>query len=124
MAKESQNAPGTDMDLSKVADLSEDSLKSLREIVEQQIAAREKQRIKDVQQEYKRLADSIGMTPMQVVQDMMTQDKSSRSGKAVAGAKYCHPSDLTLTWSGRGKRPNWLREELSAGKELEDFLIK
>ena len=28
------------------------------------------------------------------------------------------------TWAGVGKRPNWLREALSAGRQLSDFEIK
>lgn len=27
------------------------------------------------------------------------------------------------TWGGRGKRPNWLREALAAGKTLNDFAV-
>ena len=28
------------------------------------------------------------------------------------------------TWVGRGKRPQWLRDALAAGKQLSDFAIK
>ena len=28
------------------------------------------------------------------------------------------------TWGGRGKRPQWLRDALAAGKNLNDFLVK
>ena len=28
------------------------------------------------------------------------------------------------TWGGRGKRPQWLRDELNQGKSLNDFLVK
>lgn len=28
------------------------------------------------------------------------------------------------TWAGRGKKPHWLKEQLSKGKKLEDFEIK
>jgi DNA-binding protein H-NS len=28
------------------------------------------------------------------------------------------------TWGGRGKRPQWLRDALAAGKSLSDFAIK
>ena len=28
------------------------------------------------------------------------------------------------TWVGRGKRPQWLRDALAAGKQLSDFEIK
>lgn len=28
------------------------------------------------------------------------------------------------TWGGRGKRPQWLRDALAAGKKLEDFAVQ
>ena len=28
------------------------------------------------------------------------------------------------TWGGRGKRPQWLRDALTGGKQLSDFLVK
>lgn len=42
--------------------------------------------------------------------------------KAVA-AKYAHPENPELTWTGRGKRPRWIAEALDAGAKLEDFAI-
>jgi DNA-binding protein H-NS len=27
-------------------------------------------------------------------------------------------------WGGRGKRPQWLRDALAAGKQLSDFEVK
>lgn len=41
-------------------------------------------------------------------------------GKGVV--KYRHESGGT--WGGIGKRPQWLRDELAAGKKKEDFLVK
>lgn len=36
--------------------------------------------------------------------------------------KYAHPDDASLTWSGRGRRPRWVMEQLEAGRSLEDML--
>ena len=41
--------------------------------------------------------------------------------KAVA-AKYRHPS-TGETWSGRGRPPHWLANEVAKGKKREDFLV-
>lgn len=48
-------------------------------------------------------------------------------GRRQAGAKvrggsirYRHPSNPSLTWSGRGRRPKWLNE---AGKDIERFRV-
>ena len=33
-------------------------------------------------------------------------------------------NDSGGTWGGRGKRPQWLRDALTGGKQLSDFLVK
>ncbi len=42
--------------------------------------------------------------------------------KAAAVVKY--RNDDGGTWGGRGKRPQWLRDALAAGKTLADFAVK
>lgn len=43
--------------------------------------------------------------------------KESRSA-APAHAKYHHPNDPSKTWTGRGKRPTWVKEFLASGGVL------
>lgn len=38
-------------------------------------------------------------------------------------AKYAHPENPEITWSGRGRKPQWINDGLAAGKSLEDFAI-
>lgn len=47
---------------------------------------------------------------------------SGRSGKPVRAAKYTDGQGNT--WSGMGKRPNWFKAALAAGKTAEELLIK
>ena len=42
---------------------------------------------------------------------------------AVAMTKYRRPEDSALTWSGRGRRPQWFVEALDAGKKPQDLFI-
>ena len=37
--------------------------------------------------------------------------------------KYRNPSNLSETWSGRGKMPRWLKAQVGSGKAVEDFRI-
>lgn len=50
-----------------------------------------------------------------------------RVPKAKKPAKPDHPAKFAdgagNTWHGMGKRPDWLRRALDAGKALEDFLV-
>lgn len=38
--------------------------------------------------------------------------------------KYANPEDPTMTWTGRGRKPRWVQENLERGSNLEDFLIE
>ncbi|MGB1034616.1 MAG: H-NS family nucleoid-associated regulatory protein [Primorskyibacter sp.] len=38
-------------------------------------------------------------------------------------AKYANPADLSQTWTGRGRKPNWVLAALEAGKSLDDLEI-
>jgi DNA-binding protein H-NS len=46
-----------------------------------------------------------------------------KKAKVALPAKYKHPEDSSLTWSGRGRQPNWVKDEISTGKSLNDFAI-
>ena len=45
------------------------------------------------------------------------------SKKAVA-PKYRNPDDGSKTWTGRGKRPHWVRDALAKGAALDSLAIK
>ena len=38
-------------------------------------------------------------------------------------AKYANPEDLSQTWTGRGRKPNWLVAKLKRGASMSDFAI-
>ncbi|MFZ5964009.1 H-NS family nucleoid-associated regulatory protein [Thalassococcus sp. BH17M4-6] len=46
------------------------------------------------------------------------------SGKGPKSApKYANPADPSQTWTGRGRKPNWVIDALAAGKSLDDMKI-
>lgn len=51
---------------------------------------------------------------------------ASKPGRKAAKAAIVPKfrNEAGLTWGGRGKRPQWLRDALIAGKSLADFAIK
>ena len=49
-----------------------------------------------------------------------TETKTARSPVA---AKYRHPENPALTWSGRGRRPQWFVEALAGGGTAGDMEI-
>lgn len=51
----------------------------------------------------------------------LTGGKTRRSG--VVPPKYSNPADPTMTWTGRGRKPRWVQENLEKGKSLDDLMI-
>ncbi len=46
-----------------------------------------------------------------------------KPSRAPATAKYRHPENAALTWSGRGRKPLWFVAALDAGKSPEDLAV-
>lgn len=38
--------------------------------------------------------------------------------------KYRNPGNPTETWSGRGRKPRWVEQQMAAGRGLSDLLIR
>ncbi|VVS96843.1 Trans-acting regulatory protein HvrA (fragment) [Roseovarius sp. EC-HK134] len=49
-----------------------------------------------------------------------TETKTSR---APAAAKYRHPENPALTWSGRRHKPQWFVNAVAAGQTAEELAI-
>lgn len=49
---------------------------------------------------------------------------SGRTKRSARPARYRHPENPDLTWSGRGRHPAWIKLAIESGGSLEDFEIK
>ncbi len=56
------------------------------------------------------------------VEDLGLLAKPTREPKVKGEPKYRDPA-TQKTWSGRGKRPQWIHDALAAGKSLADYAI-
>lgn len=66
------------------------------------------------------LMEKYGLT----VEALQAGTKKVRKASTVKGeAKYRNPTDGT-TWTGQGRKPQWLKDQVAAGKTEEEFLIK
>jgi len=41
----------------------------------------------------------------------------------VSAAKFANPDNKSETWTGRGRKPNWLVAKLNKGAKMTDFAI-
>lgn len=46
-----------------------------------------------------------------------------KKGKVASPPKYRNPDDSTQTWTGRGRQPQWLKDAMAAGRNIEDMAI-
>ena len=61
------------------------------------------------------------MTKHGLVMSEISASASAKASKPAAAAKYINARGQT--WAGRGKRPTWLRDAISAGQSLDSFRI-
>ena len=68
------------------------------------------------------LAAALGVTVADLLGITTVGVKKERKKREVK-SKYKHPTE-PLTWSGRGKPPQWMQELIDAGHSKEDYLIQ
>lgn len=82
------------------------------------MAARQRER-QEVLAKMEELAQDAGFSINELV-----GGKGKGKGKgAASAAKYVNPDNRSETWTGRGRKPNWLVAKLNKGASLEDFAL-
>ena len=106
------------MDLST---LSLKELHSLQEQIMQEIGQREKEEIAKAREQILAIAHSVGIP----LKDFLDNPKATKSVvvKNKVAIRYRHPSEQSLQWTGRGRKPNWVNEWIKSGKSLDSLLI-
>lgn len=99
--------------------LSLDELKQLRKDTDKAIENYEKRRRQDALDAAEAAAAAAGYS----LSDLVGGGKSGKGRSAVNPPKYRHPENPELTWSGKGRQPAWIKEAISSGRPLDDFLI-
>lgn len=87
-------------------------IKNAESMLEQKVAERKKEAKKEI----KELASVYGFE----LNDLFENKRVKKS----VPVKYRHPENPTLSWTGRGRQPNWLKEELETGKSINEFEVK
>lgn len=98
--------------------LSLPELKKLEKEVAKAILTFEERQKAEARAEAEAVAKKFGFSLVQLVDVASPAPK-----KAPPEAKYRHPENAAITWSGRGRKPGWISEGLAAGKALKDFAI-
>lgn len=101
------------MDLNK---LNSTELKALKEEVDRKVKETDADTKRMLLNKFSHMAEEAGFTLEEVVGLL-----DSRRGPVKA--KYRHPDDPEITWSGRGRTPTWLKELEDNGRDRERFRV-
>ena len=114
-------------------ELSVDELEKLIKQAEKKLEKKRMDAVKTAQAEIEKIAKDLGVSVDDLLQEKKSRGKKATARKAgrkkkvavrkPAKIKYRNPADSSQTWTGRGKRPVWLREALENGAKLEDFEV-
>jgi DNA-binding protein H-NS len=94
------------------------SLKELLDLegrVEKAIAVAREREHGEVKQELAAFAEKRGFSLKELF--------GGRGKGKVSIAKYANPDDRSQTWTGRGRKPNWLIAKVKKGATLEQLAI-
>lgn len=106
------------MDLSRY---NSSELQQLKKDIDKELEQRRKQEAKQAQQELKEVAEKYGFSLNELVSG--GGGKGSRSSATKGVVKFRHPEDSNKTWSGRGRKPVWVKEWEAAGRSLEEARV-
>ena len=101
------------MDLSK---MDQGQLERLRKDIDKELNRRYKDGVKEAQKRARQLAEAYGLT----VQDLVGGPAAAKSGGSI---RFQHPDDSSKTWSGRGRKPGWVKEWEAAGQSVEELRV-
>jgi DNA-binding protein H-NS len=97
--------------------LSLSELKKMQKDVAKAISTFEDRQKAEARAKVEALARDLGYSLTELV------GTDTKSARTPAAAKYRHPENPALTWSGRGRKPQWFVEALEAGKTANDLAI-
>ena len=106
----------TEIDLST---LSLEQLKDLLPAAQERVTELEQEKRQQALEKMEAAAAEVGMTPAELLKHFGVAGRP----KKVAKAKYRNPDNASQTWTGRGRKPEWVKVWLEAGKELEALAI-
>ena len=90
-------------------------LLQLQQEVEEALAARKQAEAREVKEKAHAIAEAAGFSL-----DEILGIKRRGGGASI---KYRNPKNLDETWTGRGRKPNWLSAALTKGAKLESFAV-
>ncbi|WP_392336707.1 H-NS family nucleoid-associated regulatory protein [Loktanella salsilacus] len=106
----------TDIDLNN---MSLNELKKLQKDVTKAIDGYQDRQRKDALAAAQAAAKELGYT----LADLTGLSSKKTKTKTITAPKYRHPENSEMTWTGRGRQPEWMKSALDNGQSKDEFLI-
>ena len=90
-------------------------LLKLQERIEEAIAAKRVEDAAATKEALRAMAEKAGFDIKELF--------GKRGKRGSSGVKYRNPKDTSQTWTGRGRKPNWLVDALKKGAKIDSFAI-
>lgn len=103
------------MDLSKYTP---EELQWLKKDIDKELASRRKVDAKQAQRELKSVAERYGFTLNELV-----ASQAVKPTRAKGDVRFRHPEDSNKVWSGRGRKPGWVKEWEASGRSLDEVRV-
>lgn len=107
-------------------DLSSLSLEELIALIDEAKSLIIEKREQDIQRGYLQvvqIANDLGLT----VDELMARGRGiipKTKTRLIVPARYRNPLNTSATWTGRGRQPRWVQDNIARGITLDDMLIK
>lgn len=99
-------------------------LKAQAEKLLEKAEEQRKKEIEDVVADLKKKIEEYGITASDLGFSVATTRKAKKTKTGTTNTVAKYQNEKGETWSGMGRMPKWLKEEIDAGKTREDFEIK
>jgi DNA-binding protein H-NS len=91
-------------------------LRKLQNDVQEELKKRHFLGISQAREQILHIARGAGLS----MKDIVSGRSSEKPTKERLAPKYRHPDDAAKQWSGRGRKPGWVKEWVSSGRNLSD----
>lgn len=103
------------MDLSKYTS---EELRWFKKDIDKELVSRRKVDAKQAQKELKSVAAHYGFTLNELV-----LGQPAKRARTATDVRFRHPQDSTKTWTGRGRKPIWIKEWEASGRSLDELRV-
>lgn len=109
--------------MTELAKLSLDELLALQKRAAAEVETRQSAEKEKAKQEILALASKYGID-VKFAAGSAVSPKASKGKRGVVAAKYRHPENSDLSWTGRGRSPVWVAEWKARHGSLDGITIK